>query len=82
MVDHASSRVTHDKRLLQVLVRMKAAKLTLNWAKCKIGLTEMELFVNEVNATKKATTTREVERASGEDAELQQLRKCTGTWVG
>ena len=35
-----------------------------------------------INATTKAMTTREVERASSEDTELQQLRKLHGTWVG
>ena len=37
-----------------------------------------------VNVTTKALTTREVEEASGDDAELQLLHKCidTGAWVG
>ena len=34
----------YHKRLCQVLERMKAVNLTLNWEKCKIGLTELAFF--------------------------------------
>ena len=44
IVAHAPDKTTHDDRLRQVLNRMKAANLTLNWAKCKIGLSELEFF--------------------------------------
>ena len=44
IVVHAPDKTTHDDRLRQVLNRMKAANLTLNWAKCKIGLSELEFF--------------------------------------
>ena len=36
IVVHASDGVTYDKRLRQVLDRMKAVNLTMNWAKCQI----------------------------------------------
>ena len=41
---HAADKETHDNRLRQVLERMKAVNLTLNWEKCKIGLTEPAFF--------------------------------------
>ena len=41
---HAAEKETHDKRLRQVLERMKAVNLTLNWEKCEIGLTELAFF--------------------------------------
>ena len=44
IVVHAADKETHDKRLRQVLERMKAVNLTLNWEKCKIGLTELAFF--------------------------------------
>ena len=44
IVVHTADKETHDKRLRQVLERMKAVNLTLNWEKCKIGLTELAFF--------------------------------------
>ena len=44
IVVHAADKETHVKRLRQMLERMKAVNLTLNWEKCKIGLTELEFF--------------------------------------
>ena len=44
IVVHAADKETYDKRLRQVLERMKAVNLTLNWEKCKIGLTEVAFF--------------------------------------
>ena len=44
IVVHAPDQVTHSKRMRQVLTRLRDVNITLNWAKCKIGMTELEFF--------------------------------------
>ena len=51
IVVHAVDKETHDKPLCQVLERMEAVNLTLNWEKCKIGLSELAFFGYLVSAT-------------------------------
>ena len=40
----AADKDTHEKRLREVLNNVKSVNLTLNWEKCKVGLTELAFF--------------------------------------